>query len=311
MKKTIIKRLGQMVVVLFGISFITFFLTYLAPGDPATAMYESMGITPTQEVLEQTRENMGLNRSFAEQYAAWLTGCLQGDFGESFSKNAPVLELLIKRLPATFRLSLLSLLFMTVVSVPLGIFSAVKSDRIPDFLIRGFTFIGISLPGFVVGLMLLYFLGLKLHLLPIANNSTGFQQMLLPALTLAFAMASKYTRQVRTAVLEELSQDYVVGAKARGLSRSMILWKHVLVNALLPLITMFGLSFGSLLGGTAVVEIIFNYPGLGILAVSAVQNRDYPLIQGFVLWIAFIYMLVNLVVDISYDLIDPRIREEK
>ena len=310
-KRTILKRLLQMIVVLLGISFITFFLIHLAPGDPAAAMYESMGVTPSAKMLEQARENMGLNQPIIKQYLNWLTGCLHGNFGVSYSKNLPVLQLLMRRLPATFELALLSLLLMLIVSVPLGIISAVKSDEIPDFLIRGITFIGVSLPGFLVGLILLYFLGLKLHLFKIANNSTGLQQMLLPAITLAIAMASKYTRQVRTAVLEELHQDYVIGARARGASYVRILRRHVLPNAMLPLITMLGLSFGSLLGGTAVVEIIFTYPGLGILAVAAVQNRDYPLIQGFVIWIAFIYMFINLIVDVSYDFIDPRIREEK
>ena len=160
-----------------------------------------------------------------------------------------------------------------------------------------------------MGLLLMYWFALKLNILPVISSGTGFSQLILPAVTLAITMAAKYTRQVRTAVLEELNQDYVTGARARGLKESRVLFCHVLPNALLPLVTMLGLSLGYLLGGTAVVEIIFSYPGLGYLAVTAAEARDYPLIQGFVLWIATIYMILNLLVDFSYHLIDPRIRE--
>jgi peptide/nickel transport system permease protein len=168
------------------------------------------------------------------------------------------------------------------------------------------------MPNFWVGTMLLLIFALKLKVLPVVSSlGNGLQAIILPAITLAFAMSAKYTRQVRTAVLEELNQDYVIGARARGIKESVILWKHVFPNALLPLITMLGLSMGSLLGGTAVVEVIFTYQGLGNLAVSAITNYDYPLIQGYVLWIALIYMIINLVVDISYNFIDPRMREKR
>ena len=307
--KYILKRLLQMVIVLIGISFLTFFLTYLAPGDPATAMYEAAGVTPTEEMLENTRKSMGLDKPFLVQYGTWVVKCLHGDFGESYSKNQPVLKLLMDKLPATLNLALLSLVMMLVISIPLGICSAVKQNGIADYIIRFLSFGGISLPGFLVGLILMYVFALKLRLIKVSSSSLGFEQMLLPAVTLTIAMASKYTRQVRTAVLDELKSDYVIGARARGMKFSSVLWKHVLPNAVLPLITMLGLSFGSLLGGASVVELIFSYPGMGILAVNAVKTRDYPLIQGFVLWIALIYMVVNLIVDISYSYVDPRIRE--
>ncbi|MBQ8305655.1 MAG: ABC transporter permease [Blautia sp.] len=307
--KYIVKRLLQMVIVLIGISFLTFFLTYLAPGDPATAMYEAAGVTPTEEMLENTRKSMGLDKPFLVQYGVWVGKCLHGDFGESYSKNQPVLKLLIEKLPATLKLALLSLAMMLVISIPLGIYSAVKQNGITDYIIRFLSFGGISLPGFLVGLILMYVFALKLRLVKVSSSTLGFEQMLLPAVTLTIAMASKYTRQVRTAVLDELQSDYVIGARARGMKFNSVLWKHILPNAVLPLITMLGLSFGSLLGGASVVELIFSYPGMGILAVNAVKTRDYPLIQGFVLWIALIYMVVNLVVDISYSYVDPRIRE--
>ena len=182
-------------------------------------------------------------------------------------------------------------------------------DKFADYLVRGITFLGVSIPNFWVGLMLLYFVALKLSLLPVVSIGGGIKSMILPAITLAFAMAAKYTRQVRTAVLEELNKDYVIGAKARGLSYGKILLRHVFPNSLLPLITLLGLSLGSLLGGTAVVEVIFSYPGLGNLAVTSITAYDYPVIQAYVLWIALIYMIINLIVDLSYTLVDPKVRE--
>ncbi|MGI5874947.1 MAG: nickel ABC transporter permease [Bacillota bacterium] len=305
-RKDILRRLLQIVIVLFGVSFFTFCLTYLAPGDPVRAMYAAEGGIPNDEVIEATREAMGLNRPFLAQYFSWLNNLFHGDFGTSYSLSKPVLTVLLSRLWPTMKLALFSMALMLAFSVPLGMLTAVKEGKAIDYIIRGLTFLGISLPSFWVGLMLIYIVALKLGLLPVMSTDIGFQKMILPAVTLAISMTAVYTRQVRTAVLEELSQDYVVGARARGLKESLILWKHVFPNSLLPLITLLGLSFGSLLAGTTVVEVVFSYPGLGNLAVQAVTALDYPLIQGYVLLIAVIYMTVNLLVDLSYELIDPR-----
>lgn len=306
------RRLIQIVIVLIGISFITFILTYLAPGDPVKTMYSAAGIIPSQEVLETTREEMGLNDPLLVQYGRWLSGCLHGDFGTSYTYSRSVTSLLLDRLWPTLKLSLLSLLFMLVVAVPFGMLSAVYKNKPIDYLVRGVTFFGVSMPNFWVGTMLLLIFAMRFSFFPVVSSlGSGLQGLLLPAITLAFAMAAKYTRQVRTAVLEELNQDYVIGARARGVKESVILWKHVFPNSLLPLITMLGLSMGSLLGGTAVVEVVFTYQGLGNLAVSAITNYDYPLIQGYVLWIALIYMVINLIVDISYNFVDPRMREKR
>ncbi len=305
------KRLVQMVIVLIGISFFTFILTYLSPGDPVTAMYSASGSIPSEEVLEATREELGLNDPFLVQYWNWLTGCLHGDFGTSYSMHKPVLQLLSSRLLPTLKLAFASLLIMLAVSVPLGMLTAVNRGKPIDYIVRGLTFFGVSMPNFWVGMLLLYLFAIWLKLLPVVSSGQGFKKIILPALTLAFAMMGKYTRQVRTAVLEELNQDYVIGARARGVKESTILWRHVFPNALLPLVTMLGLSLGSLLGGTAVVEVIFSYQGLGNLAVTSISARDYPMIQGYVLWIALIYMGINLIVDISYDYLDPRIRESQ
>ena len=310
-KGDLFRRLLQIVIVLCGISFITFALTYMAPGDPVRAMYAASGTIPSEEILEQTREKMGLNEPFFTQYLSWLTDCLRGDFGTSYMYHRPVAELILERLGPTLRLAFFSLALMLIVAVPLGILSATHKGRPADFIIRVGTFFGVSLPNFWVGLMLLYVFSVRLGVLPVVSDGQGFRKMILSAVTLAFAMAGKYTRQVRTAFLGELNQDYVTGARCRGISERMILWRHVLPNAVLPLITMLGLSLGSLLGGTAVVEVIFSYPGLGNLAVDAITSMDYPLIQGYVLWIALIYMALNLLVDLSYRFLAPGTSENQ
>ncbi len=286
----------------------TFLLTYLSPGDPVRNMFSATGVMPSEEVVQETREELGLNDPFAIQYVRWLSNCLQGDFGKSYSLNKPVTELLVQRIWPTLKLAGMSLIMMLVISVPLGVWSALKKDTIIDYSIRGITFLGASMPNFWVGLLLMLMFCVRLNLFPVISSSGDFKGLFLPALTLAIAMAAKYTRQVRTAVLEELNQDYVVGAEARGIRKSKIIWGNVFPNALLPLITMLGLSAGSLLGGTAVVEVIFSYPGLGNLAVSAIASSDYNLIQGYVLWMCLIYMSINLLVDASYVYVDPRMR---
>ena len=300
-----------MILVLIGISFLTFILTYMAPGDPVRTMYAATGIMPSEEEMNQVREQMGLNDPVLVQYFRWLGGCLHGDFGTSYSFKKTVVELLLARLWPTLKLALVSMVIMLVVSVPLGMLSAVYKNKWIDYLVRGITFLGISIPNFWVGLLLMLVFCVIFKIFPVICSGGDLQSLILPAVTLAIAMSAKYTRQVRTAVLEELNQDYVTGARARGVKEWKILWCNVFPNSLLPLITMLGLSIGSLLGGTAVVEVIFSYPGLGNLAVSAITSYDYPVIQGYVLWVAIIYMVINLIVDLSYHFVDPRMREKR
>ena len=307
-RKQLASRLLQMLIVLIGISFLTFLLTYLSPGDPVRNMYTSAGIMPTEELIQKTRDEMGFNDPFFTQYARWITNCLKGDFGKSYSLNKPVVTLLAARLWPTLKLTLMSMVLMLIVAVPLGVLSAVYRNKPIDYIVRAITFFGVSIPNFWVGLLLILFFCVRLRLLPVVSSGGTFKDLLLPAVTLAIAMSAKYTRQVRTAVLEELSSDYVVGARARGVKDSKILWGNVFPNSLLPLITMLGLSIGSLLGGTSVVEVIFSYPGLGNLAVNAITSADYFLVQGYVLWVSVIYMVINLLVDLSYNYVDPRMR---
>lgn len=309
-KKQFIGRLGQIIVILFGISFLSFLLIYMAPGDPVRAMFAVSGNIPKEAVLDEMRTELGLNRPFLVQYGSWLWECLQGDFGTSYSQGKPVAEMLASRVLPTVWLALLSLVMMLVMAIPLGVISALHQNKPFDHLMRSVTFLGISMPNFWVGLLLLYVIALKWRLLPVVSTEMGLKKMILPAFTLAFAMAGKYARQIRAAILEEMNQDYVSGARSRGVSERKVLWQHIIPNAMLPLITMLGLSLGSLLGGTAVVEVIFSYPALGSMAIAAIKAMDYPLIQGYVIWIALIYMVVNLIVDMSYSFLDPRLRKE-
>lgn len=309
-RNELMSRLGQIVVVLLGISFITFALVMLSPGDPVRQMIAgNEDIMVSAAEVEALRHELGLDKPFFFQYLDWLGRALQGNLGFSYMVKKPVVEELLHCLPGTIYLSFASLALMLLVSIPLGIYSAVKRGSLFDQFVRCFTFMGVSMPGFWVGLMLLWILGLQLDLLPIVGGEIGVDTIIMPAVTLAIPMASKYTRQVRTAILEELSQDYVVGARARGMSERHILWKEVLPNAMLPLITLLGLSLGNLLGGAAVIEIVFQWPGLGRLAVEAITYRDFQLVQGVVVWIALMYMVINLLVDISYNHLDPRLRK--
>lgn len=311
--KQIAMRLGQMILVLLGISFITFCLVMLAPGDVVRQMIAgNEDIVVSQAEMDALRHELGLDQPFFMQYLSWLGRVLQGNFGFSFMMKKPVLDAVMEALPATVILAFASSVFMLLFAIPLGIYTAVKQNTWFDYIIRGFTFAGVSVPNFWMGLMLLWIFALKLNLFPIVGGDVGdvsVENLILPMVTLGVVMASKYTRQVRATVLEELRQDYVMGARARGFSESHILWKEVLPNALLPLITLLGLAFGSLLGGAAVVEIVFSWPGLGYTVVQAIIYRDFQTIQAIVLWIAFMYMAINLIVDLSYNRLDPRLRK--
>ena len=270
-KKKFIKRLLQIIVVLFGISFLTFGLTYLSPGDPAEVMLSECGNIPTPELLAQTRHELGLDLPFHLQYLNWLKGVLTGDMGMSYSTKVPVVTKLVSCFFPTFKLAVASLVMMIIMSIPLGIWSAVKQNKWQDYFVRGITFIGVSVPSFWLGLIFLSIFGVNLHWIPVAGGTTDIKGLILPSVTLAIAMSAKYTRQVRAAVLDELKQDYVTGARMRGEKEISILFKEVLPNVMLPLVTLLGLSLGSLLGGTAVVEIIYNWPGMGNMAVKAIS----------------------------------------
>lgn len=302
------KKLAEMLVTLLGVTFLTFCLSVLAPGDPAAMVLEAGDHIVSEELLAETRHEMGLDQPFLVQYGRWLGGVAHGDLGLSYSAKKPVAEKLMEGSTGTFFLAAVTVCFMLIISLPLGIWSAVHRNRWPDYLVRVGSFIGVSMPNFWLGLILLYVFGLKLGLFPITSSSVTAKGVVLPALTLAIYQSAKYVRQVRTVILDELHQDYVVGARARGISERRILYLHILPNALLPLITLLGMSIGWLLGGVAVIEVVFSWPGIGNMAVHAITMRDYPLVEGFVLWIAIVYMVINALVDLSYAYLDPRLR---
>ncbi|UYO62888.1 ABC transporter permease [Acetobacterium wieringae] len=304
----ITKRLFQLIPILLGVSFITFALMYIAPSDPAEMKLSAQGTAVSQEVIDETREEMGLNKPFIEQYLIWLLNLLKGDMGVSYVDNLPVSKKIVNALPSTIILAFSSMILTLVISIPLGVLSAVKQNRLIDYLIRFFTFIGTSVPNFFLALVLIYVFAMQLGLLPVLASGS-IKGLILPTIALATVMISKYIRQVRAAVLEELKKDYVMGARSRGIQEGVILFKNVLRNSMITIVTLVGLSIGSLLGGAAVVETIFVWRGLGKMVVDAIGARDYPVIQGFVVWMAIIYVLVNLLTDLSYHLLDPRVKE--
>jgi len=310
--KTVGSYVLQVAITLIGISFIMFALVMLGTQDIAKQLITGAeDIIVTQEQIDAVTKELGLDQPFIVQYGRWLLNAIQGDFGMSYMAKAPVVTRIMESLPNTIILGITATVMMLLVSIPLGLISAFYANKPIDYFIRGLTFIGISIPGFWVGLMLLWFLGLKLGLFPIISSTVGPKTIVLPAMTLAINMASKYTRQIRSAVLEELGQDYVMGARARGFSNLHILVREVLPNAILPLITLLGLSLGSLLGGAAVVESVFGWPGLGRLAINAIEYRDFLLLQGVIVWIASMYMVINIAIDLSYPIFDPRLRKKQ
>ncbi|MDO4338217.1 MAG: ABC transporter permease [Eubacteriales bacterium] len=308
MWKYIVKRLLQLIPILIGITFLSFAMMRLAGGDAVTYMYENAGTAVSQEIIDEAKAKYGLDKPFLVQYVNWLGGMLTGDMGESYVSHKDVFETFVSKLPATLLLTLSSILLTVIIAIPLGILSAVRHNRWIDYLIRFLSFIGNSMPNFFAALVLMYFLSIRLQWLPVITTDNTVVSLILPTLTLTLSMASKYTRQVRTAVLEELNRDYVAGAKARGVRGHVIIWKSVMKSSMLTIITLLALSIGSLLGGTAIVENIFMWDGVGMLAVDAITMRDYPIIQAYVAWMAIIYVAVNLVTDIIYHYLDPRVR---
>lgn len=303
-----LQRFLQLIPILFGITFLSFLLMYMAGSDAVTEMYTNRGVEVAQEIIDARKAELGLNLPFFRQYLSWLQAMLHGNMGMSYVTGEPVLESFLRKLPATILLTTISILLTVVISLPLGILAAVRHNKAEDLILRFFSFIGNAMPNFFVAMLLMQLLGIQLNLLPVISGGTDWQSTIMPTMTLAIAMSAKYLRQVRSTVLEELNKDYVLGAKARGVSRKVILWKNVMKSAMLTIMTLLTLSIGSLLGGTAIIESIFMWDGVGKLAVDAINMRDYPLIQAYVMWMAIIYVVVNLIADLLYHHLDPRIR---
>ena len=310
MIKYIGKRFLQLIPILFGITFITFAMMNTTAVDTVDKLLENTGSVVSQEVEESMRNELGLDKPFLVQYGQWLLGIFKGDMGNSYVSGKDVFSTIISKLPNTFLLMASSILLTVIISIPLGIIAAVFQNKFIDYIIRVLSFIGNSLPGFFLALLLILLFSVKLKWLPIiaSAGSTNLKNLIMPTLTLSIAMICKYTRQVRAVVLEELNKDYVIAAYARGIGYKTFLFKSVFRCSIMTIITLLTLSIASLLGGTAIVETIFMWDGVGKLAIDSINMYDYPMIQAYVIWMAFIYVAINLISDIVHHYLDPRIR---
>lgn len=308
MKNYALKRLLQLIPILLAITFLSYGMMRIAGSDVVEQKMENTSGTVSQEMIDNARAELGLDKPFVVQYFTWLGNLLRGDMGTSYVSNMPVFSTFVSKLPATLLLTAVSILLTVLISIPLGIWSAVKQNTATDYVIRTASFIGNSLPNFFVSLLLMYLFAIRLGWFPVISGGVSLQSVTLPALTLAIAMSAKYLRQVRATVLDELEKDYVLGARARGVKFSTTMIRSVMKASLVTIITLLTLSIGSLLGGMAIVESIFMWDGVGKLAVDAINMRDYPIIQAYVMWMAIIYVVINLITDLSYHFLDPRIR---
>jgi peptide/nickel transport system permease protein len=328
----LIKRLVLTIPVLLGVSIIVFSIIQIIPGDPIQYMFSGTGATLEQR--EAMRHALGLDRPLPVQYINYVFNAIRGDFGQSIQFNQPVSEVILERMPATIEFSITTLLIAIIVAFPAGIIASVKRNSIFDYMVMTGATLGISLPTFWVGILLIMLVAVNLHWLPSygrisygvhLERVTGFYlidslltwnipalkdaliHLILPSLTLGIAMSTFITRLVRSSMLEEIGKDYVRTARAKGLPERIVLLRHVLPNALIPVITLIGLKFGALLSGTVVAEVIFAWPGIGRLVIQAIYSRDYPVVQGVILFFTLIYLTINIVTDALYVLVDPRI----
>jgi ABC-type dipeptide/oligopeptide/nickel transport system permease component len=283
-----------------------FLLAHIVPGDPVAQM---LGEGARPEDLQQLRHALGLDQPLPVQYGHYLAGVVRGNLGESFRFQQPVLKVVATHYPATLELAVVALFVCALIGIPAGVLAADRRGQAADRAVGVFTLFGLSVPNFALGPVLILFFSVLLGWLPVSGRG-GPAHLILPAVTLGAALAAILTRMVRTSVIEELSSDYVRTARAKGLSNRAVLFRHAFRNALIPILTILGLQFGTLLAGTIVTETIFSWPGVGRLAVQAIQARDYPLLQGCILLIAVSYVVVNLLTDVVYGLVDPRVRFE-
>ncbi len=307
MKRMVAQRLLHLVVVLFLVTLVSFFLMYFSPGDPVEALLSRGGTAPDPELVAQKRAELGLDKPMVEQYLAWLGGVLQGNWGTSISSGKPVAAEIFSRMPATMFLAVVSLFLTLAVSIPLGCVCALRKNKATDHLIRFISFAGASMPGFMMALVLVFVFSICLHWLPSIGSMKG-TGWVLPVLTLVLCESASYIRQVRTIVLQEMEQEYVQLARLRGLSDFAILTRSVLKATAPTILVLTGMTFAQLLGGSAIIENVFNWPGIGSYAVQAVFARDYPVVQGYTLICAVLFVLVNLCVDLAQVRIDPRAR---
>lgn len=310
MRRYIIKRILLMLLLLLGMSFIVFASLYIAPGDPAAMV---AGPSATESDIAAVRASLGLDRPFLVQYLVYLKNLLTLNLGTSYTSRQPILDEILVRLPNTLNLACASMILSVLIGIPCGIITALKKDKLTDNILTTCSLVGISIPNFLLGTVLMYIFAVKLNLLPTGGmthffwTATGLREVILPAIALSTATIASFTRIGRSAMLDVLQSDYIRTAKSKGLKRKTIIFVHALRNAMIPLITQFGTSFGGLLGGAIITEQVFVINGVGTYLITAINNRNYPVVQSTVLVIATLFILINLVVDILYCVIDPRI----
>jgi peptide/nickel transport system permease protein len=304
MANFILSRLLSALIVLFGVSCLVFLLIHLVPGDPVEVMLGESAQPADREAL---RHALGLDQTIPVQLLTYLNGLVHLNLGASLHSQRSITELLAERFPATVELALTALLVAVRIALPLGIFAAVRKDTFWDYLAIGISLLGVSIPVFWMGPVLILILSLWLGWLPVSGQE-GLDSLVLPSLTLGIALSAILSRMIRASILEVLHEDYIRTARAKGIQERAVIWRHVLLNALLPVITVLGLQLGGLLGGAVIVETVFSWPGVGQLMVEAIHRRDYPVVQGCILLISLTYILVNTLTDLFYAWLDPRIR---
>lgn len=306
MHKYILRRILLLIPVTIGVTFIVYSIMYFTPGDPAMIM---LGENAPEAELIKLREEMGLNDPFIVQYGRFLKNAVQGDFGRSYSTKKPVFDEVFSRFPATLKLTVAGLAIALAIGIPVGIISATKQYTLMDSVSMILALLGVSMPNFWMGLMLILLFSVKLGLLP-SGGDAGFSAMILPAITLGTGVAAIITRMTRSSMLEVIRQDYIRTARAKGVKEKKVINKHALKNALIPIVTVVGLQFGSLLGGAVLTENVFSWPGVGRLMVDAIKQKDTPMVLASVIFISVTFSIVNLVVDILYAYLDPRIKSQ-
>lgn len=307
----LIRRSATVLLVLLGVSILTFSLMYFTPGDPARTILRQQagGRSPSDAAVQEFRQEHGLDEPIPVQYANWVWDVLHGNLRQSYYQETPVTELIWDRLPETLELAVAGMLIALAISIPTGVISAVHKGGAPDYLSQVAALLGVSMPNFWLGYLFIIVFSIHLGLFPVAGVG-GLDHLVLPALTLGSGMAAIITRLVRSSMLEVLDEEYIRTARSKGLRERIVIYKHALRNALIPVVTIVGLQFGYLLNGAVIVEIVFQRPGLGDLLINAIFARDYPVVQGLVLLIAVIFVLTNFAVDVTYRYIDPRITFE-
>ena len=306
----LVAQLAGILIVLLGVTLLSFSLMYIAPGDPARTILQAGGTMPSEEAVQEKRKEMGLDRPFLEQYRSWLWDFAQGDLGVSMIDGRNVSDEVTKALGKSAVLAVTSLAAGVAAALPLGVMSAARKEKMFDRITCFFVFIRLCMPSFLVGIGFLYLFAYRLKLISI-SGSGGASALILPAATLATGICARMIRQIRTLIYEEMKHPYVDGLRSRGIRETQILFVHILRNAMLPIITLIALPFGELLGGTAITEIIFSWPGIGRLVMTAIGEHDYTIIQGFVVMIALLFFVIYGLTELSYSLFDPRVKKQK